>query len=300
MFLVLAALLSAAAALPVGSYVGYVRIVPYQQSGSGYQCLNQCSYVQSNAALTWFSSNLLVNISAGRNPQGCTLSAQTYTITNVNVHQRLPYYGGMLSVQSQTIPVCFVFDSINFIITLDGAGTCPYQSDPPSCTQAGLTVVQTWTGSFNYYPSGTWTGRIGILPYQQRGATYTCLTQCSPIYTTSTLSFYGSTLTISISSGSSPQGCTLNAQSYTVTGVVFHAVNYYGGTFYVSPTQTINVCMYFNPSDGAFVIALDGLGTCPPATSGPTCFPGPSGTVKQVWTGQYRTTGAVAEKPLIE
>ena len=72
-----------------------------------------------------------------------------YTISQVNVHTRYPYYGGLFSVQSQTFPVCFVFDTAGtFVINLDGFGTCPTQTDPATCIQSGTRVVQTWTGAF--------------------------------------------------------------------------------------------------------------------------------------------------------
>ena len=139
------------------------------------------------------------------------------------------------------------------------------------------------------FPTGRWSGSITIAPYTTTGSSYTCLSQCSPITSSSSIIFTGATAQIDIAAGRSPQGCTLNAQRYTIYGLVYHAPNYYGGSF-VTPSQTIPVCIFF-PGSGSFVITLDGRGTCPYSTSPASCTPGPSGTVIQVWTGLYKRIG---------
>ncbi len=241
------------------------------------------------------------------------MNAQTYTIRDVRAYSQYPYFAGSLQVQSQIVPVCFVFDNSGvFVIGIDGIGTCPLQNSPPSCSQSGSSVIQVWTGQFfckfilnslncNFppvaihsmmltfpaLPVGTWKGTISILPYTTTPSGYQCLTQCTPIISSSTLTWSYNTLYIDIAGGISPQGCTLSSQRYAISEVAYHTTYYYGGYLSVAG-QAIPVCFYF-PSSGGFVLLVDGRGSCPQSSAAASCVAGSTpGTVVQTWTGFYQ------------
>jgi hypothetical protein len=92
--------------------------------------------------------------------------------------------------------VCVLVLFLSVVVSL-------FNRQPPCPTIAHLRAA---------IPSGVYRGSLAILPYTTTSSGAQCLTQCSPITVPSTLTFVSSTLRIDISSGRSPQGCTLNAQ----------------------------------------------------------------------------------------
>jgi hypothetical protein len=78
--------------------------------------------------------------------------SQTYYVNGVVQHGAPNYFGGLLTVGSQVIPVCFFFQPHGtFVFMVDGRGSCPPAPAAATCysgPQPG-TVIQIWAGTFS-------------------------------------------------------------------------------------------------------------------------------------------------------
>eukprot|EP00051_Salpingoeca_urceolata_P032950 m.18195 g.18195 ORF g.18195 m.18195 type:complete len:327 (+) comp5664_c0_seq1:135-1115(+) len=287
---------SSLGAIPTGAWDGAFSIVPYTGSPGAYSCMG-CTVSAPFYVLFFANAQAELNIS-NANTNGCPLSRQSYTLYGIQPYSDAypHYYAAKIRIAGADVPVCFYFGpntagSYNFVITLDGLGTCPNAGAPASCSPSHIhgAVSQTWSGVLNpaKLPTGKFNGHFSQSPYLVKNNKAVC--ECPAINMVASYTFNPADkqLTITASGGASG-ACTIPSITHVIRNLDVYPNGYYGGVYTVPQSSiTFPTCFLF--ANNQFTWLVDSIGNCPASFQAASCTNNPYGTLPvQVNSGQWQ------------